>query len=321
MRLFLFVLFNLLAAQAISQSVVYKFRIRFSDYSPLANAAFIISGQNLNTDPQGIITITASNEISFVNIESANLKAYEIKYPAEGKAILPKDPSVIVDVYIAKPGPDALSAIASQVARSQSSFQSAVLKKLEEESRNGYNHIVEILNNKNLDDAVFEKGRLEFFPLISGAMNNYLNESRNFNDAFLALSKNLNNAGAYEQLNKAIYSYNEIFDLLNANKSAYEQAIATYWNSKELSLKFSNLLDFAIDDLHKPYILEINYNYIDRLYAVNKESNSRKKKELQQSLETDMQTLSAGLSRRLTALGERIANINTLLNNNARVAN
>lgn len=314
-------LLNFLALQAISQTLSYKFRIRYHDYSPLASSKFIISGQSLDTDPQGIITLKIADQVGYVNIESANQKIYEIKYPLEGRAILPKDQSVFVDIFVAMPKPNPLTVISAQVARSQASFQSAMFKKLEEESRQGYNRIVEILKTKNLDNNSLEKGRLEFFPLISAAANNYLNEARNFNDAFMILSNTLNNQGSYDQLNKAVYNYNEIFNLLNANKSTYEQAIATYWNSKELSLKFSNLIDFALEDFHKPFILEVNYNFIGRIYEANNETNNKKKRELQAALTKDMQTLSAAMSRRLTVLGERIANMNTLLNNNARIEN
>ncbi|MGV8877442.1 MAG: hypothetical protein ACOH2A_00290 [Sphingobacteriaceae bacterium] len=321
MRTCFILLLNLIALQAISQTVPYKFRIRFTDYSALANSKFLISGQNLDTDPQGIISLSIADQFNYVNIESANLKNYEIKFPLEGRAILPKDPSVFVDIFIAQPKPDPLKVISAQMVQSQATFQSAVFKKLEEESRLGYNRIVAALKIDKLDNAGLEKGRLEFFPLISAAANNYLNEAKNFNDAFLTLSNTLNNKGSYEQLNKAIYNYNEIFNLLNANKSNYEQAIATYWNSKELSLKFSNLVDFALEDFHKPFILEINYSYIGRIYEANKEENGKKKKELQTDLKKDMQTICATMSRRLGILGERITNMNTLLNNNTRVEN
>ncbi|EOR92922.1 hypothetical protein ADIARSV_4010 [Arcticibacter svalbardensis MN12-7] len=313
--IFLSLLLHTVSAQGIN----YKFRVRYGDYSPLANSTFIISGYRLSTDPQGIISFKCANEINYVNIESAALNKYEIKYPQEGRAVLPKDPGTFVDIYVAQPVPDPLKQIKAEITSSQSTFQTKIIKKLEEESRKGYNGIVELLNTKNVDEAQLEKGRLEFFPLISLALNNYLNESRNFNDAVLALSNSLNNKGAYEQLNSAIYSYNDIFNLVNANKDIYQQAIATYWNSKELSLKFSNLIDFAMEDLHRPYILEVNYTYINKIYEINRETNKNKKKKQQEELKLQLGDLSSAMSRRLVSLGERITNMNTLLNNNKKV--
>jgi hypothetical protein len=304
-----------------AQTINYKFRIRYNDYSPLANSNFVISGHSLATDPQGIINMEVSSTISYVNIGSSDVKLYEIKYPLEGKAVLPKDPGVFVDIFVAKPAADPLNVISAQVAKSQAAFQSAIFQKLDEQSKRGYDEIVEVLKKKNLDDSTLVNGRLEFFPLISSALNNYLNEARNFNDSFMILSTSLDTKGAYDALNQHIYSYNEIFNLLNANKSAYEQAIATYWNSKELSLKFSNLIDFAIEDFHKPYILEVNYTFIPRIYQTNAESNKRKKEKMQKDLSADMNSLSDAMTRRLNALGEQITSMNTLLNNNKRVDN
>lgn len=309
----LFVLIFCSSFDTYSQDVEYKFRIRYGNYNPLANSIFIISGNRLSTDPQGIINLRFSDKINYVNIGTDGKNNYEIKYPLEGRAILPKDPSTFIDIYIEKPTPDPLKQIKAEIRNSQASMQSAIISKLQEESRKGYDGIVELLNNKNTDEAQLTKGRLEFLPLISTALNNYLNEARNFNDAFLALSNALNNAASYEQLNNAIYKYNDIFNLLNANKDLYQQAIATYWQSKELSLKFSNLVDFAIEDLHRPFILEVNYTYIQRIYDLNKESNKNKKKEQAQILKSEMQELSASMSRRLLSLGERITTMNTEL--------
>lgn len=311
----------LISQYAIAQVINYKFRVRFADYSPLSSSAFVISGQHLSTDPQGVISFKCSSELNYVNIESQDLKQYEIKYPLEGRAILPKDPGTFIDIYISKPARDPLKQIRAEISSSQASMQTRIIKKLEDESRKGYDKIVELLNSKNIDESQLAKGRLEFFPLISSALNNYVNESRNFNDAFLALSNALNNKGAYEQLNNSIYAYNNIFNLLNANKDVYQQAIATYWNSKELSLKFSNLIDFTIEDLHRPFILEVNYTFIDRFYDLNKESNKNRKKTSQEDLRKDMETLSSAMNRRLVSLGERVTNMNSLLANNKEISN
>lgn len=311
--LFIIGLTGLFINYAYSQDIDYKFRIRYGNYNPLANAVFIISGHRLSTDPQGIINLKFSDKINYVNIETDGKNNYEIKYPLEGKAILPKDPSTFIDIYIEKPFPDPIKQIRAEIRSTQSNMQSAIITKLQEESRKGYNGIVELLNSKNTDEERLSKGRLEFFPLISTALNNYLNESRNFNDAFLALSNSLNSAAGYDQLSNAIYKYNDIFNLLNANKDVYQQGIATYWQSKELSLKFSNLIDFAIEDLHRPFILEVNYTFIQRIHDLNKETNKNRKKELSESLRADMQNLSTTMSRRLLSLGERITNMNTEL--------
>jgi len=322
MTRYLLLLFTLLALQVSAQNTTYKFRIRYSNYSALASSPFLINGQQLTTDPQGIINIIIPNQITFANIGSVNPKVYIIDYPMEGRASLPKDNSVFVDIYVSKPGADPVKLAMREMAKISASSDARLIRKLQEESRRGYDSIVRLLSSKEkIDDKALAKGRMEFLPLISRALNQYLNEAKDANDAFLALKNSMDNAGAFQQFGDAILSYNEIFELLNGNKSTYEQAINTYWNSKELSLKLSSLLDFSIEEIHKPYLLEINYAFFDRIYQYNEESNKSRKRELGKALAADIAAHSASLSRRLNILGERVASFNTLLNNNAAVQN
>ena len=322
MARYLLLLLNLVLLQASAQTTPYKFRIRYSNYSALVSSPFLINGQQLTTDPQGIINLSIPNQITFANIGSVNPKVYTIDYPMEGRASLPKDNSVFVDIYVSKPGPDPVKLAVREIARINASSDARLIKKLQEESRRGYDSIVQLLSSKEkIDNKALARGRMEFLPLISSALNQYLNEAKDANDAFLALRNSMDNAGAFQQFGDAILSYNEIFELLNGNKSTYEQAINTYWNSKELSLKFSSLVDFSIEEIHKPYLLEINFAFLDRIYQYNEESNKSRKRELGKALATDITAHSASLTRRLNILGERVASFNTLLNNNAAIEN
>src|ERR1700744_2384060 len=137
MKIYLAIVMSLMCLGSAAQTINYKFRIRFNDYSPLANSNFVISGHSLATDPQGIISMEISSTISYVNIGSSNNKAYEIKYPLEGKAVLPKDPTVFVDIFVAKPAADPLNVLSAQVAKSQAAFQSAIFQKLDDQSKQG----------------------------------------------------------------------------------------------------------------------------------------------------------------------------------------
>lgn len=315
-------LFNLMLIQATAQTTAYKFRIRYSNYSALSNTKFLINGQQLSTDPQGIISLSIPNQLTFANIGSIDAKLYTIDYPMEGRANLPKDNSVFVDIYVSTPKPDPVRLVAREIARANASADALLLKKLQEETRRGYDSIVLLLSRKNKPpDQLLAKGRMEFLPLITSALNQYLNEARDVNDAFAVLKRAPDNPAAVRQFSDAILSYNAIFELLNGNKSTYEQAINTYWKSRELSLKFSNLVDFTIEDLHKPYLLEINYTFFDRIYDYKQEQNKSRKRELGKALEADITRHSEALARKLNSLGERIASMTTLLTNTDLVQN
>lgn len=322
MKKLLTILLNMVFFVAAAQTTSYKFRLRYTDYTPLTNNKFLINGQALTTDPQGIISISIPNQFTFANIGSVNSKLYSIDFPMEGRANLPKDNTVFVDIFVSKPKPDPVRLAVSEIARLNANSDARLVKKLQEESRRGYDSIVQLLSSKNkVDQKLIDKGRMSFLPLISSALNQYLNEARDANDAFTSLKRSLDNPLAFKQFADAILSYNEIFELLNGNKSTYEQAINTYWGSKELSLKFSNLVDFSLEEIHKPYFLEINYTFLDRIYEYNQETNKSRKKGLAKGLENDIAQHSTALARRLNSLGERIATFNTLLTNNTTVSN
>ena len=315
-------LFNLMLIQATAQTTAYKFRIRYSNYSALSNTKFLINGQQLSTDPQGIISLSIPNQLTFANIGSVDSKLYAIDYPMEGRANLPKDNSVFVDIYVSTPKPDPVKLVAREMARANASADALLLKKLREETRRGYDSIVLLLSRKDKpDDQLLAKGRMEFHPLITSALNKYLNEARDANDAFSALKRVPDNPAAVKQFTEAIVSYNAIFELLNESKSTYEKAIETYWKSKELSLKFSNLVEYSIEEIHKPYLLEINYTFFDRIYDYKQEQNKSRKRELGKALEADITRHSEALARKLNSLGERIASMTTLLTNTELVQN
>jgi hypothetical protein len=315
-------LFNLMVIEATAQTTAYKFRIRYSNYSALSNTKFLINGQQLSTDPQGIISLSIPNQLTFANIGSIDPKLYTIDYPMEGRANLPKDNSVFVDIYVSTPKPDPVRLAVREITRANASADALLLKKLQEETRRGYDSIVLLLSRKDKpDDKLLAKRRMEFLPLITSTLNHYLNEARDANDAFSALKRAPDNPASLKQFSDAIMSYNEIFELLNANKSTYEQAIKTYWKSNELSLKFSNLIEYSIEEIHKPYLLEIHYTFFDRIYEYNKEQNKTRKRELGKTLEVDIARHSAALSGKLNSLGERFASFTTLLTNTDLVQN
>lgn len=304
-----------------AQTTKYKFKVRFEDYTPLKNSLIVINNQTLSTDDVGIVDVPVPAQLGFAYVESADIKKYQIKYPVESRSILPKDASIPIDVIIAKPTTSAsltkkdLFQFANTVSANNDSRDSALLNNLELQSRRIYDSVVALFNNKTVDETKLANGRVEFYPLISGTLNQYLNEARDLNDAFSTLSSNMDRKEAYEQFVQAILSYNGVFEFINTNKNTYEQAVEVYWNSKELSFKFSNIIDEAIENIHKPYILEMNYTFIQRLADYNKQTNKKLKKEMGTLLQQDMTRHSEELARRLTSLGERISAFNAILKN------
>ncbi|MBE7176377.1 MAG: hypothetical protein INR69_08250 [Mucilaginibacter polytrichastri] len=309
MRTLLFSLFIFAYAGASAQSTSYTFRFRYEDYSIFSNQKCVINGQMLATDPQGIVKLPLSNSAFITDVQSADVKQYRIRFPVDGHVLLPKNPSVLVDIFIAKPGNDLRTEAAAQTRA-----MTDISRRLDEQTTRMYKAVTALLTQKTVKRADLNKGRMEYLPLISQALNQYLVEVRNFNNAFYRMTLSLTSRKLSDDLAGEIHSYNDVYEVLNANRNTYEQAIATYWGSKELSLKFSNLMGFALDDVHRQTIYETNFTYIRRineLKTMSKKDVARQKDALTKGISDQ----SALIGRKITELESRISEMNTLLGN------
>lgn len=325
MKQALSILLSFLVLATTAQTTKYKFTIRYEDYGPLKNEIILINSNAVNTDNFGNVEVDIQSNALVAAIASPDINKYRIRFPASSHAILPKSGSVIIDIFVEKPFSKNLAykgltkedLIAQQKAleRYQQTQDAQLVKSIKEFHNRLYDSLNVLLRTSANEEIKIKAGRLEFFPEISKALNHYLNEARDLNDAFRILSISMNKKEAYQQLADAIYSYNEIFELINSTKSAYEQAIETYWNSKELSLKFSNLIEFSLEEIHKALILEINSTFTERFYNYTAETKSSKKKALGEQLKRDVEEHAEKLERRLNSMGERITALISILNN------
>lgn len=311
----LFSLVFFVAVQSAAQSTSYSFRFRYEDYSAFANEKCIINGQLLATDPQGIIKLTLANSAFITDVQSADIKKYKVRFPVEGHVLLPKNPTVLVDVFMAKAAGDPSAKLAADANRAQSRAVSEIARKLDEQSTRMYKAVTSLITQKKVERNELAKGRLEYLPLISQALNQYVNEARDFNNAFGKMSLSLTNKSLYAELTEAIYSFNDMYELLNANRNTYEQAVATYWNSKELALKFSNVAGFALDDVARQTIYEMNFTYIDRINRLKLLKNRKEIAAEQADIMKGIGTQSGVINRQLDVLAARVAELNTLLGN------
>ncbi len=307
---------------SLGQITRYKFTIRYEDNNPHKYGIIIINRQEVSTDGNGHGEVNIQNSEATAIVASPNTNIFKIKYPVNFVVNLPKNPSVAIDILLEKAKKIEKPVTPADIARLQKaqeqylkSKDAQLVKSFEEYNRRLYDSISVLLKTRTFNKEKIIAGRMEFLPQISKTLDHYLNEAKDFKDAFSVMAISLNNKQAYDQLAAATYSYNEIFELINANKSTYEQAISSYWDSKELALKFSNLTEYALEEIHKPYILEINDAFIARLYGCANEKNRKRKKELEAEIAGDIQKHSQSLSKRLGSLGERIAAFLAILKN------
>ena len=151
------------------------------------------------------------------------------------------------------------------------------------------------VNISNKDDA---------FPLISNTLMDYINEAKDFKDAFQMLGvQSTESRQALAKLTDAIEQYNRAFEKLNKERLTYEKYVSSFWESPVKTLEFKSLLDYALGDLHGVNILTLN----QKLVVINDIANGRVKhiSAQKKELEKDISEEVLQLDKRLQELERR----------------
>jgi len=154
------------------------------------------------------------------------------------------------------------------------------------------------------DYAVNVTNKDEAFPLISNTLIDYINEAKDFKDAFQMLGvQSTESRQALAKLTDATEQYNRAFEKLNKERLTYEKYVTSFWDSPVKSLEFKSLLDYAIGDLHGVNILTLN----QKLAVINDIANGRAKhiNDLKKQLGKDISEEVLKLDKRLQELERR----------------
>lgn len=144
----------------------------------------------------------------------------------------------------------------------------------------------------------------EAFPLISNTLNDYINEAKDFKDAFQMFGVQATESRqARDRLSDAAEQYNRAFEKLNKERLTYEKYVTTFWESPVKSLEFKSLLDYALGDLHGVNILTLN----QKIATINDIGNGRVKhiSAQKKELEKDISEEVLKLDKRLQELERR----------------
>ncbi len=152
--------------------------------------------------------------------------------------------------------------------------------------------VAEVITMTNAADRTINvSNKDEAFPLISNTLTDYINEAKDFKDAFQMLGvQSTESRQALAKLTDATEQYNRAFEKLNKERLTYEKYVSAFWDSPVKSLEFKSLLDYAIGDLHGVNILTLN----QKLAVINDIANGRvkqinsKKKELEKDISEEV---------------------------------
>jgi hypothetical protein len=156
----------------------------------------------------------------------------------------------------------------------------------------------------SVDRNVAIASKDDAYPIISNTLLDYINEAKDFKDAFAMLGyQSTESRQALAKLTDAVEQYNRAFEKLNKERLTYEKYVATYWKSDVKTLEFKSLLDYALGDLHGVNILTLN----QKIATINDIANGRvkqvnnKKKELEKDISEEV----LKLDKRLQELERR----------------
>ena len=131
----------------------------------------------------------------------------------------------------------------------------------------------------------------EAFPLISATVNDYLNEAKDFKDAFQMLGLQATESRqAHARLTEAVEQYNRAFEKLNKERLTYEKYVATFWNNDVESFEFKSLMDYILGDVHNVSILTLNQkiNTINDIAGGKVKKAGEKKRELEKDISEEV---------------------------------
>jgi hypothetical protein len=165
--------------------------------------------------------------------------------------------------------------------------------------------VVEVVTLSTVRDyTVNVNNKDEAFPVISNTLIDYINEAKDFKDAFQMLGlQSTESRQALAKLTDAMEQYNRAFEKLNKERLTYEKYVSSFWDSPVKTLEFKSLLDYAIGDLHGVNILTLN----QELAVINDIANGRVKhiSAQKKQLEKDISEEVLKLDKRLQELERR----------------
>jgi len=293
----------------VNKKPVKNLSIRFTSFGDVVTTG---SGEFVITIPQNVNSV----DIVIVN------DTVQILYPVDVKILVPADPNFVTTVIVSgsentgETGVDEsilkfneLESLLKEVGTTNTELKAFLEKFIELESKRleiSETKLREEFERKDRRDVIFA----EFSPVLKEYILRIKNLKTNFEMSFeLAFVSD----PSVEYLNNAIRAYNPVFDTIYNNNDKWKNDIATSWNSV-LAESFASSIRYIIDEVHIPYVLQLNeciktINEI-RLKIV---SDEEKSEELKKEVRTKVSTIMKSLEIKIPILENRFSELLTRL--------
>ncbi|TKK64479.1 hypothetical protein FC093_22490 [Ilyomonas limi] len=262
------------------------------------------------TGTDGEFAIAISNKAASVTLDLVNSN-WEIVYPIGGKISVPKDTNEVVDFIV---GDSPKTILTQALAKSNNEIKSSLSKlgvKQDgiEAALTEFRNEIQVMSNIKLEDLKDQidlaNKREQFYPVLTSAINNYINEAKDLKDAFKFIARHaFDDNEALQVLTGAVNSYSAAYEDINNKHSGYEKMVDDLWNSESKSSEVRDFFKYALGELHSANIFTLNLKIRD-INDYNRGNFKGPKKAFKEAILREIESSDLQLERRLEELDNR----------------
>ena len=260
------ILIVILPAIISAQTVQLRGKVIDVNKQPVKNLSirFTSFGDAITTG-SGEFIITLPKDVQIVDI-TINENEWQILYPVDSKLPVPADPNFVTTVIISGKNSSTsksldesivkyneLESLLKDVGTTNSELKTFLEKFVELEAKRleiSEARLREEFERKDQRDAIFAEVSPSLKEYILRLKNLKTNFEMYYESAFISNP-------SVEYLNNAIRAYNPVFDTIYNNNIKWKNDIVTSWNSV-LAESFASSVNYMIDEVHTPYVLQLN---------------------------------------------------------------
>ena len=266
MKLIYIILILILPAIISAQTIQLKGKVIDINKEPVKNLSirFTTFGEAVTTG-SGEFVISVPQSVQFIDVVIRD-DNWQILYPVDAKIPVPTDPNFVTTVIVSESsaaiegGMDEsivkytqLESLLKDVGTTNTELKVFLEKFIELESKR-----LEISEAKLREEFERKDRRDAVFAEVSPALKEYILRFKNLKTNFeMYYESAFVSNPSVEHLNTAIRAYNPVFDTIYNNNSKWKNDIASAWDAT-LAESFSASANYMIDEMHKPYILQLN---------------------------------------------------------------
>lgn len=293
-----------LPALIYAQSIQLRGKVIDINKQPVKNLSirFTSFGESVTTG-SGEFMITIPQNVNIVDVVIRD-DSWQLLYPVDAKIPIPADPNFVTTVIVSGSNTSMGSSMDESILKynnlekllrdegtTNTELKAFLEKFIELESKR-----LEISEAKLREEFERKDRRDAIFAEISPVLKEYILRIKNLKTNFeMYYESAFVSNPSVEYLNSAIRTYNPVFDTIYNNNSIWKNNIASAWNAV-LAESFASSANYMIDEVHTPYILQLNeciktINEIRLKIVSDEEKSEELKKEVRIKVSATMKSL------------------------------